>query len=157
MPTGAGCPYEKQDPKTIRTPMHALLVYPCLYIYILPLNKFLIISRPVIYVVHQILGKSSVEVNVSAYPIGSINGIHPGHQLCEHPSIYTLTPSILQGPGFRDHSVLLCDSPPHMVNIPRIVNLPRQCSCFVCGLLSREDVEVIISRMSSGMTFGADG
>lgn len=45
--------------------------------YIFPKSKFLVISRPVIRTVLYNVGRSSVEVNVSARPNGIMSGIQP--------------------------------------------------------------------------------
>jgi hypothetical protein len=94
---------------------------------------------------------------VSAYPIGNIKGIHPVRQLCSFIKQVVRTPCILQSPGFGDHSVLLYNSPSQVVDVSRIVDLPCQCSRLIGSLLSSEDMEVIISRMSSSVSLGADG
>jgi hypothetical protein len=68
-----------------------------------------------------------------------------------------LAPCVLESPSLGDHSVLLHNSSSQVVNVARVVDLPRQCSCLVGGLLSSEDMEVVVSRMSSSMALGADG
>lgn len=90
--------------------------------------------------------------------MGNIKGIHPENQhILRLPVLPVtakdgLTPSILQSPSLGDHSILLCSSPVHMVYIPRVVNLPSQRSSLISSLLSSEDMEVIVRRMSSSMT-----
>ncbi len=46
-------------------------------LYIFPKSKFFVISRPVIRTVLYNVGRSSVDVNVSARPNGIMSGIQP--------------------------------------------------------------------------------
>jgi hypothetical protein len=96
--------------------------------------------------------------------MGNINGIHPASQLLHIlPASLVLisfeiglTPCILQSPSFGDHGVLLCGPPAHVMHVSGIVNLPSQRSSLISSLLSSQDMEVIIRRMSSSMTLSSN-
>lgn len=74
-----------------------LYIYPIIspsIVYILPLSRFEIISRPVILDVAHRVGKSRVLEKVSAYPKKSIGGIQPrAYSRAKHDSsiLYCLT------------------------------------------------------------------
>lgn len=66
------------------------------------------------------------------------------------------TSSVFQSPGLGDHCILLGDSSSHVVDIPRVVDLPGQCAGFVGSLLTSENMEVIVCGMTTSVAFGTN-
>ena len=99
--------------------------------HILPINRLRIISLPVIFVVWYNVKGSSVEESASAYPKGSMRGIHPtqptvskSHSCPEQGNLFTS--SIFQCKATLVHFVLLRRSSHQVMHVASFVHFHLQ-------------------------------